>query len=68
MLERNCAEIMEENEENLDEDNSEDECAPNIKLGLNVFCVNSHAVGMAIAQPLGFEIDFVRNLFSGSAT
>ena len=40
MLERNCAEIMEENEENLDEDNSEDDSAPNIKLGLNIFFVN----------------------------
>ena len=29
--------------------------------------LNSHAVGMALAQPLGFEIDFVRNPFSGSA-
>ena len=28
---------------------------------------NSHAVGMAVAQPLGFEIDFVRNSTSGSA-
>ena len=30
--------------------------------------INSHAVGMAVAQPLSFEIDFVRNLISGSAT
>ena len=29
--------------------------------------VNSHAVGMAAAQPLGFEIDFVSNPISGSA-
>ena len=28
---------------------------------------NSHAVGVAIAQPLGFEIDFVRNPILGSA-
>ena len=28
---------------------------------------NSHAVGMAVARPLGFEIDFVRNPFSESA-
>ena len=28
---------------------------------------NSHAVGMAVARPLGFEIDFVRNPISGSA-
>ena len=28
---------------------------------------NSHAVGMAVAQPLGLEIDFVRNPDSGSA-
>ena len=27
----------------------------------------SHAVGMAIARSLGFEIDFVRNPISGSA-
>ena len=39
MLERNCAEIMEENEENLDDDNSEDESAPNIKLGFNIFLI-----------------------------
>ena len=29
--------------------------------------INSRAVGMAVAQPLGFEIDFARNPFSGSA-
>ena len=29
--------------------------------------LNSHAVGMAVARPLGFEIDFVRNPISGSA-
>ena len=29
--------------------------------------INSHAVGMAVARPLGFEIDFVRNPISGSA-
>ena len=28
---------------------------------------NSHAVGMAVARPLGFEIDFVGNPISGSA-
>ena len=28
---------------------------------------NSHAVGMAVAQPLGFKIDFGRNPISGSA-
>ena len=28
---------------------------------------NSHAVGMAVAQPLDFEIDFARNPISGSA-
>ena len=28
--------------------------------------LNSHAVGMAVARPLGFEIDFVRNPISGS--
>ena len=27
---------------------------------------NSHAVGMAVAQPLDFEIDFARNPISGS--
>ena len=29
--------------------------------------INSHAVGMAVTQSLGFEIDFVRNPISGSA-
>ena len=29
--------------------------------------LNSHAVGMAVARPLGFEIVFVRNPISGSA-
>ena len=29
--------------------------------------INSHAVGMAVAQPLDFEIDFARNPISGSA-
>ena len=29
--------------------------------------INSHAVGMAVARPYGFEIDFVRNPISGSA-
>ena len=29
--------------------------------------VNSHAVGMAVAQPSDFEIDFARNPISGSA-
>ena len=28
---------------------------------------NSHAVGMAIGQPLDFQIDFARNPFSGTA-
>ena len=28
---------------------------------------NSHAVGMAVARPFGFEIDFVRNPISESA-
>ena len=28
---------------------------------------NSRAGGMAVARPYGFEIDFVRNAFSGSA-
>ena len=28
---------------------------------------NFHAVGMAVAQPLDFEIDFARNPISGSA-
>ena len=31
------------------------------------FMLNSHAGGMAVAQPYGFEIDFVRNPISGSA-
>ena len=31
------------------------------------FMLNSHAGGMAVAQPYGFEIDFVRNSISGSA-
>ena len=29
--------------------------------------INSHAVGMAVTRPLGFEIDFVRNPISESA-
>ena len=29
--------------------------------------INSHAVGMAVVRLLGFEIDSVRNLISGSA-
>ena len=29
--------------------------------------INTHVVGMAVARPLGFVIDFVRNPFSGSA-
>ena len=29
--------------------------------------IKSNAVGMTFAQPLGFEIDFVRNPISGSA-
>ena len=28
--------------------------------------VNSHAVGMTVARPYGFEIDFVRKSISGS--
>ena len=28
---------------------------------------NSHAVGMAVAQPFDFEIDFASNYISGSA-
>ena len=31
------------------------------------YSFNSHAVGMAVAQPLDFEIDFARNPISGSA-
>ena len=34
---------------------------------VKIWFTNAHAVGMAVAQPLGFEIDFVRNPFSGSA-
>ena len=29
--------------------------------------LNSHADGLAVVQPLGFEIDFVRNPISGAA-
>ena len=29
--------------------------------------INSHASGIAVARPNGFEIDFVRNRLSGSA-
>ena len=29
--------------------------------------LNSHAVGMAVARPFGFEIDFSRKPISGSA-
>ena len=29
--------------------------------------VNSHAVGMGVAYPSDFEIDFAKNPFSGSA-
>ena len=29
--------------------------------------LNSHAVGLAVVQPLDFEIDFARNPISGSA-
>ena len=29
--------------------------------------IKSHAVGMAVARPYGFKIDFVRNSISGSA-
>ena len=32
------------------------------------FNLSSHAVGMAVAQLLGFEIDFLRNPISGSDT
>ena len=31
------------------------------------YCFNSHAVGMVVAQPSDFEIDFARNPISGSA-
>ena len=31
------------------------------------YILNSHAGGMAVARPYGFEIDFVRNPISGSA-
>ena len=31
------------------------------------FDFNSKAVGMTVGRPYGFEIDFVRNLVSGSA-
>ena len=37
------------------------------KSGCPLLKSNFHAVGMAVAQPLGFEIDFVRNSISGSA-
>ena len=33
-----------------------------------IFNFNSHAGGMAVALPYGFETDFVRNPFSGSAS
>ena len=39
-------------------------CKFNTALILSLY---SHAVGMAVAQPLGFKIDFVRNPISGSA-
>ena len=32
------------------------------------YIFNSHAGGMAVARPYGVEIDFVRNLISGSAS
>ena len=32
------------------------------------FCFNSHTGGMAVELPYGFEINFVRNLISGSAS
>ena len=32
-----------------------------------ILSIDFHAVGMAIARPLGFEIDFARNPISGSA-
>ena len=35
---------------------------------LKVIVFNSHASGMAVARPYSFEIDFVRNPISGSAT
>ena len=34
---------------------------------LRIPLFNSQAGGMAVARPYGFEIDFVRNLISGSA-
>ena len=37
------------------------------KLGGNSCLSYSHAVGMAVARPYGFEIDFLRNTISGSA-
>ena len=37
------------------------------KLKKEIRYINSHAVGKAVARPYSFEIDFVRNLFSGSA-
>ena len=36
----------------------------NLEKKLNL---NSHAVAMALAQPLDFKIDFARNPISGSA-
>ena len=38
-----------------------------MKSANNVGFVNSPAVGMAVARPYGFEINFVRNPMSGSA-
>ena len=32
-----------------------------------MFSFNSHAIGMAVARPYGFEVDFVRRPISGSA-
>ena len=38
-----------------------------LSIQVNLSAPNSHAVGMAVARPLGFEINFVRNPISGSA-
>ena len=39
----------------------------NFEITVLVLRLNSHAVGMAVTRPHGFEIDFVRNPISGSA-
>ena len=38
-----------------------------LRLATGIFRFNSLAGGMAVARPNGFEIDFVRYPFSGSA-